>query len=72
VSPRPPLVLPPNCRDVTAEKAGTMIGIVGAQHVRPRPPAPPITSASSESAPTDSVAEPITGATAAAMATKPG
>jgi hypothetical protein len=28
--PRPPLVLPPNCRDVTAEKVGTVIGIVGA------------------------------------------
>ena len=25
-----PLVLPPNCRDVTAEKIGTVIGIVGA------------------------------------------
>jgi hypothetical protein len=28
--PRPPLVLPPNFRDVTAEKVGTVIGIVGA------------------------------------------
>jgi uncharacterized protein YjbI with pentapeptide repeats len=28
--PRAPLMLPPNCRDVTAEKAGTVIGIVGA------------------------------------------
>jgi hypothetical protein len=28
--PREPLRLPPNCRDVTAEKAGTVIGIVGA------------------------------------------
>jgi hypothetical protein len=28
--PRPPLVLPPNCRDVTAEKTGTVSGIVGA------------------------------------------
>jgi hypothetical protein len=27
---RPPLVLPPNCRDVTAEKIGTVIGIIGA------------------------------------------
>jgi hypothetical protein len=26
----PPLVLPPNWRDVTAEKVGTVIGIVGA------------------------------------------
>jgi hypothetical protein len=26
----PPLVLAPNCRDVTAEKIGTVIGIVGA------------------------------------------
>jgi hypothetical protein len=25
-----PLQLPPNCRDVTAEKIGTVIGIVGA------------------------------------------
>jgi hypothetical protein len=28
--PREPLVLPANCRDVTAEKIGTVIGIVGA------------------------------------------
>jgi hypothetical protein len=28
--PREPLVLPPNFRDVTAEKVGTFIGIVGA------------------------------------------
>jgi Tfp pilus assembly ATPase PilU len=28
--PRPPLRLPPNCRDVTAKKIGTVIGIVGA------------------------------------------
>jgi hypothetical protein len=28
--PHKPLVLPPNCRDVTAEKIGTVIGIVGA------------------------------------------
>jgi Tfp pilus assembly ATPase PilU len=28
--PRPPLVLPPNFRDVTAERIGTVIGIVGA------------------------------------------
>jgi hypothetical protein len=28
--PRAPLVFPPNCRDVTAEKIGTVIGIVGA------------------------------------------
>jgi hypothetical protein len=27
--PRPPLVLPPNGRDVTAEKVGTVIGIIG-------------------------------------------
>jgi Tfp pilus assembly ATPase PilU len=25
-----PLVLPPNCRDVTAEKVGTLVVIVGA------------------------------------------
>jgi len=35
IVPRPegggqPLQLPPNCRDVTAEKIGTVIGIVGA------------------------------------------
>jgi hypothetical protein len=30
VPPRPPLVLPPNSRDVTAEHTGTIIGIVGA------------------------------------------
>jgi hypothetical protein len=29
-SPRQPLRLPPNCRDVTAEKIGTVIGIIGA------------------------------------------
>ena len=28
--PREPLRLPANCRDVTAEKIGTVIGIVGA------------------------------------------
>jgi hypothetical protein len=28
--PRKPLVLPPNFRDVTTEKVGTGIGIVGA------------------------------------------
>jgi hypothetical protein len=28
--PRPPLRLPPNCRDVTAEKTGTVIRVVGA------------------------------------------
>jgi len=28
--PRQPLQLPPNFRDVTAEKVGTVIGIVGA------------------------------------------
>jgi hypothetical protein len=28
--PRQPLVLPPNFRDVTAEKIGTVIGIIGA------------------------------------------
>jgi Tfp pilus assembly ATPase PilU len=27
--PRQPLVLPPNFRDVTAERIGTVIGIVG-------------------------------------------
>jgi hypothetical protein len=27
--PRPPLVFPPNFRDVTAEKVGTIVGIVG-------------------------------------------
>jgi len=32
--PRQPLVLPPNFRDVTAEKVGTVIAIVGA----PKPP----------------------------------
>jgi hypothetical protein len=30
--PRPPLVLPSNCRDVTAERVGTVIGIIGARH----------------------------------------
>jgi hypothetical protein len=30
VPPRPPLALPPNFRDVTAEKVGTVIAIVGA------------------------------------------
>jgi hypothetical protein len=30
VPPRQPLVLPPNFRDVTAEKIGTVIGIIGA------------------------------------------
>jgi hypothetical protein len=29
VPPRPPLVLPPNFRDVTAERTGVIIGIVG-------------------------------------------
>jgi Tfp pilus assembly ATPase PilU len=28
--PRKPYVLPPNFRDVTAEKIGTVIGIIGA------------------------------------------
>jgi hypothetical protein len=28
--PRPPLVLPPNFRDVTAEKVGTVMVIIGA------------------------------------------
>jgi hypothetical protein len=32
--PRKPLVLPPNGRDVTAEKVGTVMAIVGA----PKPP----------------------------------
>jgi hypothetical protein len=32
--PRPPLVLPPNGRDVTAERVGTVVAIVGA----PKPP----------------------------------
>jgi hypothetical protein len=61
-----PLVLPPNFRDVTAERAGTMFGIVGAEHLRPPQPH------DSAPAPTDSAAESITGATAAAKATKPG
>jgi Tfp pilus assembly ATPase PilU len=30
VPPRRPLVLPPNFRDVTAEKVGTVVAIVGA------------------------------------------
>jgi hypothetical protein len=29
-APKPPLVLPPNCRDTTAEHVGTIIAIVGA------------------------------------------
>jgi hypothetical protein len=33
--PREPLWLPPNCRDVTAEKVGTVIGIVGATAAKP-------------------------------------
>jgi hypothetical protein len=33
--PRPPLVFPPNFRDVTAEKIGTVIGIVGAKGTKP-------------------------------------
>jgi hypothetical protein len=33
---KPPLVFPPNSRDTTAENAGTIIGIVGAEHLRPR------------------------------------
>lgn len=56
VTPRPiapdtglPYVLPPGWRDVTAERAGTMFAIVGAEHLRgafaskaPAPsPAPP-------------------------------
>jgi hypothetical protein len=65
--PREPLVWPPNAREV----AGVPFAIIGADHLRPRPPAPTTTSASSESAPTDSVGEPITGATAAGKATKP-
>jgi hypothetical protein len=38
VPPRQPLVLPPNCRDVTAEKIGTVIGIVGATAAKPTKP----------------------------------
>jgi hypothetical protein len=34
VPPRQPLPLPPNFRDVTAEKVGTVMAIVGA----PKPP----------------------------------
>jgi hypothetical protein len=34
VPPRPPLALPPNGRDVTAEKVGTVVAIIGA----PKPP----------------------------------
>jgi hypothetical protein len=30
VPPRQPLALPPNFRDVTAEKVGTVVAIVGA------------------------------------------
>jgi hypothetical protein len=32
-----PLVLPPNFRDVTAEKVGTIIGIVGAVAPKDKP-----------------------------------
>jgi hypothetical protein len=36
--PTPPkLVWPPNCRDVTAENAGKMFAIIGAEQLRPRP-----------------------------------
>jgi hypothetical protein len=31
----PPREPPPNCRDVTAEKIGTVIGIVGATATKP-------------------------------------
>jgi hypothetical protein len=41
VSPRHPLVLPSNCRDVKAEKIGTAIGIVGAQTPAKGTKAPP-------------------------------
>jgi hypothetical protein len=37
-TPRPPLVLPPNFRDVTAEKIGTVIGIVGAMAAKATKP----------------------------------
>jgi hypothetical protein len=44
---REPLRLPPNCRDVTAKKIGTVIGIIGAtaavqgsQAAAPSPPSP--------------------------------
>jgi hypothetical protein len=35
-TPRQPLVLPPNGRDVTAEKIGTVIGISGATAAAPK------------------------------------
>jgi hypothetical protein len=38
--PREPLRLPPNCRDVTAEKIGTVIGIIGATGVGKAPKVP--------------------------------
>jgi hypothetical protein len=36
--PRPPLVLPPNFREVTAEKIGNAIGIVGARAAKATKP----------------------------------
>jgi hypothetical protein len=33
--PREPLVLPPNFRDVTAERVGTVTGIIGATATKP-------------------------------------
>jgi hypothetical protein len=36
VPPRQPPVLPPNFRDVTAKKVGTVIGIVGAPKPKPK------------------------------------
>jgi hypothetical protein len=46
VSPRQPLVLPPNFRDVTAERIRTITGIVGATAAKERwqklPPWPPV------------------------------
>jgi hypothetical protein len=33
---RPPLVLPPNFRDVTAERVGTVIAIMGAPKPKPK------------------------------------
>jgi hypothetical protein len=34
--PRPPLALPPNGRDVTAEKVGTVVAMVGAPKPKPK------------------------------------
>jgi hypothetical protein len=39
IPPREPLVLPPNFRDVTAERMGVITGILGAP--KPEPTAPP-------------------------------